>query len=117
MFNKGQNDVKPFETKVWLSSPTMHGEELQYMTEAFETNWMSTVGANINEAEKGICQKVGCKYAVAISAGTAALHMAMKLAGEDLYGCNRAWKGCIEWTQSDNSIIGTTKRKENSLIR
>ncbi|MDD3362068.1 MAG: DegT/DnrJ/EryC1/StrS family aminotransferase [Hespellia sp.] len=95
MFNKGQNDVKPFETKVWLSSPTMHGEELQYMTEAFETNWMSTVGANINEAEKGICQKVGCKYAVALSAGTAALHMAMKLAGEDLYGATKLGKGAL----------------------
>ena len=40
---------KPFEKKVWLSSPTMHGEELKYMQEAYETNWMSTVGKNINE--------------------------------------------------------------------
>lgn len=67
--------------KVWLSSPTMHGDELKYVTEAYETNWMSTVGANINEVEKQICEKVGCKYAVALSAGTAALHLAMKLAG------------------------------------
>lgn len=67
--------------KVWLSSPTMHGDELKYVTEAYETNWMSTVGANINEIEKQICKKVGCKYAVALSAGTAALHLAVKLAG------------------------------------
>lgn len=67
--------------KVWLSSPTMHGDELKYVTEAYETNWMSTVGANINEVEKQICKKVGCKYAVALSTGTAALHLAMKLAG------------------------------------
>lgn len=67
--------------KIWLSSPTMHGDELKYMTEAFETNWMSTVGENINEVEKMICEKVGCKYAVALSAGTAALHLAVKLAG------------------------------------
>lgn len=67
--------------KVWLSSPTMHGDELKYVTEAYETNWMSTVGANINEAEKQMCEKVGCKYAVALSAGTAALHLAVKLAG------------------------------------
>ena len=67
--------------KVWLSSPTMHGDELKYVTEAYETNWMSTVGANINEVEKQICKKVGCKYAVALSAGTAALHLAVKLAG------------------------------------
>lgn len=67
--------------KIWLSSPTMHGDELKYITEAYETNWMSTVGANINEVEKQICEKVGCKYAVALSTGTAALHLAMKLAG------------------------------------
>lgn len=67
--------------KVWLSSPTMHGDELKYVTEAYETNWMSTVGANINEVEKQMCEKVGCKYAVSLSAGTAALHLAVKLAG------------------------------------
>ena len=67
--------------KIWLASPTMHGEELKYMQEAYETNWMSTVGANINEVERIACEKVGCKYAVALSSGTAALHMAMKLAG------------------------------------
>lgn len=74
-------EIKPFEKKVWLSSPTMHGEELKYVTEAYETNWMSTVGANINEVERMACEKIGCKYAVALSAGTAALHLAMKLAG------------------------------------
>ena len=57
--------------KIWLSSPTMHGDELKYMKEAYDTNWMSTVGANINEVEKQICEKVGCKYAVALSTGTA----------------------------------------------
>ena len=67
--------------KIWLSSPTMHGEELTYMTEAFKTNWMSTVGQNINEVERLACEKIGCKYAVALSSGTAALHMAVKLAG------------------------------------
>lgn len=74
-------DIKPFESKVWLSSPTMHGDELRYMTEAYETNWMSTVGANINEIEKQICEKVGCGHAVALASGTSALHLAMKLAG------------------------------------
>ncbi len=74
-------DLRPFEKKVWLSSPTMHGEELKYITEAYETNWMSTVGENINEAENLICKRVGCQYSVALSAGTAALHMAVKLAG------------------------------------
>lgn len=59
----------------------MHGEELEYMTEAFETNWMSTVGKNIDEVERLVCEKIGCTYAVALSAGTAALHLAAKLAG------------------------------------
>ena len=74
-------EFKAFEKKVWLSSPTMHGSELEYMKEAYETNWMSTVGKNINEVERLTCEKVGCKYAVGLSAGTAALHMAVKLAG------------------------------------
>ena len=59
----------------------MHGEELKYITEAYETNWMSTVGENINEVERLACEKIGCKYVVALSAGTAALHLAVKLAG------------------------------------
>lgn len=94
MFNKDKN-LKPFESKVWLSSPTMHGEELKYMTEAFETNWMSTVGANINEVERMAAEKVGCKYAVALSSGTASLHLAMKLAGERLYGQIDLGKGAL----------------------
>lgn len=94
MFIKDDN-MKPFDSKVWLSSPTMHGEELKYMTEAFETNWMSTVGANINEVERMAAEKVGCKYAVALSAGTASLHMAMKLAGERLYGQPDLGKGVL----------------------
>lgn len=67
--------------KIWLASPTMHGNELKYMTEAYNTNWMSTVGKNISEAERLACEKVGCKYAVGLASGTAALHMAVKLAG------------------------------------
>lgn len=74
-------EFKPFEKKVWLSSPTMHGEELKYMIEAYETNWISTVGANIDEIEENICKKIGCKYAVALSTGTASIHLAIKLAG------------------------------------
>ena len=71
----------PFKNRVWLSSPTMHGEEFKYMKEAYETNWMSTVGKNIDEVERLACEKVGCKYAVALSAGTASLHLAVRLAG------------------------------------
>lgn len=90
------NKVIPFEKKLWLASPTMHGEELKYMQEAYETNWMSTVGANINEVERITCEKVGCGYSVALSAGTAALHLAIKLAGERLYGQPAAGHGSLE---------------------
>lgn len=79
-------DIKPFDKKVWLASPTMHSEELRYMTEAYETNWMSTVGANIIEVEKIAAEKAEVKYAVALSCCTAALHLCVKLAGERLYG-------------------------------
>ena len=74
-------NIKPFEKKIWLSSPTMHGKEIEYVTEAYETNWMSTVGANINEVERIACEKIGCKYAVGLASGTSALHLAVKLAG------------------------------------
>ena len=83
---KNSAELKPFENKIWLATPTMHGDELKYMTEAYTTNWMSTVGKNINEVEAQIAEFIGVKYAVALSAGTAALHLATKLAGEKLYG-------------------------------
>ena len=73
--------ITPFASKIWLSSPTMHGDEIKYIIEAYESNWMSTVGKNINEVERLACEKIGCQYAVALSAGTAALHMAVRLAG------------------------------------
>ncbi|OUQ14433.1 aminotransferase DegT [Massilimicrobiota sp. An142] len=73
--------MEKFKNKVWLSSPTMHGDELKYVTNAYETNWMSTVGQNINEVERITTEKIGCKYAIGLSAGTAALHMAVKMAG------------------------------------
>lgn len=78
---KREMRLEPFERKIWLRSPTMHGEELKYVTEAYETNWMSTVGRNIEEAERIVCEKIGCNYSVALSSGTAALHLEMKLRG------------------------------------
>lgn len=88
--------IEPFKTKLWLASPTMHGEEQKWVDEAIQTNWVSTVGANINEVEKQIAEYVGVKYAVALSAGTAALHLATKLAGEKLYGQARPNHGTLE---------------------
>ena len=93
---KASDDIKPFVDKIWLSSPTMHGKELEYMQEAYTTNWMSTVGKNIDEIEAQIAEYVGVKHAVALSAGTAALHLATKLAGEKLYGQARPNKGTLD---------------------
>ena len=70
-----------FQNRIWLSSPTMHGDELKYITEAYETNWMTTEGANLTAIERSVCEKVGCQYAVPLASGTAALHLAIKLAG------------------------------------
>lgn len=88
--------IQRFERKVWLSSPTMHGDEQRWVDEAIQTNWVSTVGANINEVEKEIAAYIGIPHAVALSAGTAALHLAIKLAGEKLYGQPKVGHGTLE---------------------
>ena len=85
-----------FDKRVWLSSPTMHGKELEYMSEAYNTNWMSTVGRNIDEVEKQVSENIGVKHAVALSSGTAALHMAMKLAGLKAYGMQKPGVGALK---------------------
>lgn len=81
MFNKDNTKFKKSESRIYLASPTMHGEELEYVTEAFTTNWMSTVGKNIDEVERLTAEKVGRKYSVGLSCGTSALHLAMKVVG------------------------------------
>ena len=88
--------IVPFEKKVWLASPTMHGDEQHWVDDAIQTNWVSTVGANINEVERICAEKIGRKYAVALSAGTAALHLALKLAGERVYGQPKVGHGTLE---------------------
>lgn len=88
--------IEPFPSKVWLSSPTIHGDEQKWVNDAIETNWVSTVGANIDEVENQIAEYMSCRYAVALSCGTAALHLATKLAGEKLYGQTRPDHGTLE---------------------
>lgn len=96
MFSK-KDDFEPFEKKIWLASPTMHGgAEMEYVKEAYDTNWMSTVGANINEVEKIAAERSGVKYAVALSCCTAALHLCVKFAGEQLYGKPEIGHGAVE---------------------
>lgn len=91
-----KKEWKPFEKKVWLASPTMHGSEMEYVKEAYDTNWMSTVGKNINEVEKIAAEKAEVKYAVGLSCCTAALHLCVKLAGEKLYGKPPISHGALE---------------------
>ena len=86
---------EPFEKKIWLATATKHDEELKYIQEAFDTNWITTEGTNINEIERQVSEKVGCKYAVALTNGTAALHLAVKLAGVNV-SCNARDVHCIE---------------------
>lgn len=88
--------IEPFSSKVWLASPTMHGEEQKYVDEAIRTNWVSTVGANINEVERQAAEIIGRKHAVALASGTSALHLAVKLCGEKLYGQPKAGHGTLE---------------------
>ena len=95
MFVRSEN-MKPFESKIWLASPTMHGDEMRYVIEAYETNWMSTVGVNINEVERIAAEKAEVKYAVGLSCCTAALHLCVKLAGEKLYGKSANGHGAVE---------------------
>ena len=93
---KNKNELKPFAKKVYLASPTMHGEELQYMMEAYKTNWMSTLGENLNEVERLAANQAGMKYAVGLCNCTSALHLCVKLAGEKLYGVPKVGHGALE---------------------
>ncbi len=67
--------------RIYLSSPTMHGEELQFVNEAFDTNWVAPLGPHVNAFEKELAAYVNTGHAAALSAGTAAIHLALKLAG------------------------------------
>ena len=89
-------NFKPFEKKIWLSSPTMHGDEQKWVNDAFEKNWITTAGENVNEVEKLVSDYIGCNYAVALSSGTSALHLAVKLAGEKLYGMPKPNEGTLQ---------------------
>lgn len=65
--------------RIYLSSPTMHGEEQKFVQEAFDINWVAPLGPNVNAFEQEIAAYTGCGHAAALSAGTAAIHMALKL--------------------------------------
>ena len=93
---KKRDDIKPFEKHLYLASPTMHGEEIKYVEEAYNTNWMSTVGKNIDEVERIAAERAGVKYAVGLCNCTSALHLCVKFAGERLYGKPAISHGALE---------------------
>lgn len=88
--------IDAFKSKIWLASPTMHGDEQKWVDEAIRTNWVSTVGENINEVERQMAAYIGVEHAVALSCGTAALHLAIRLAGEKLHGIPQVGHGSLE---------------------
>lgn len=102
--------MERFEKKIWLATATMHGKEMQYVQQAYDTNWISTVGENIDEVERIAAEKVGVEHAVALSCCTAALHLAVKHAGETLYGKPAIGHGALEGKRvfcSDMTFVAT----------
>ncbi len=91
-----KNKIEPFKKKIWLASPTMHGDEQKWVKDAFDKNWITTAGENINEVERQMAEYIGVNHAVALSCGTAALHLAIRLAGEKLYGIPKVGQGSLE---------------------
>lgn len=105
-----KKNFEPFNKKVWLASPTMHGDELKWMKDAFDKNWITTAGENVNEVEKIAADYAQMKYAVALCNCTSALHLAIKLAGEKLYGRPLMSHGALEGKKvfcSDMTFIAT----------
>jgi dTDP-4-amino-4,6-dideoxygalactose transaminase len=67
--------------RIYLSPPHLGGDELKLVTQAFESNWIAPVGPDINLFEQEICEATGAKHAVALSSGTAGIHLALKILG------------------------------------
>ena len=87
--------MTPAGSRIWLSSPTMHDGEQYWVDDAIRTNWVTTVGANINAVEDELKGFTGRKEAVGLASGTSALHLAIRLAGERLYGQARVNEGVL----------------------
>ena len=88
-------EYKPFKNRIYISSPTMHGEELEYITDAYNANWVSTIGENIDVIEKSFSDMLDRKYAVALSNCTSALHLAVRVVAEKIYGKSSNCKGAL----------------------
>ena len=88
--------INPFKSKIWLASPTMHGDEQMWVKDAFDKNWITTAGENINEVERQMAEYIGVNHAIGLSCGTAALHLGIRLAGEKLYGIPKVGHGSLE---------------------
>lgn len=91
-----ENEYRPFADKIWLATPTQHPDMMEYIRKAYDDNWMTTAGENVNEVERIAAEKAGAKYAVALCNCTSALHLCIKLAGEKLYGRPAVGYGALE---------------------
>ena len=88
--------IMPFPSQIWRASPTMHGDEQMWVKDAFDKNWITTAGENINEVERQMAEYIGVNHAIGLSCGTAALHPGIRLAGEKLYGIPKVGHGSLE---------------------
>jgi len=67
--------------RIWLSNPHMSGNELEYVQEAYDSNWVAPLGPNVDKFENDIVKYTGVKYASALSSGTSAIHLALTILG------------------------------------
>nr|WP_330389707.1 aminotransferase class I/II-fold pyridoxal phosphate-dependent enzyme [Cellulosilyticum sp. I15G10I2] len=83
MYKFSRREVLKMADKIWLSSPHMsdEGYEMQYVQQAFDTNWIAPLGPNVNEFERELATKVGAEHAAALTSGTGAIHLALRAAG------------------------------------
>ena len=81
-------DYPQFTTRIPLAIPHMHGDEIKYVQEAYDTGWVTTAGKDLTALEQKAAEYIGVKYAVALSSGTASLHLAIRLVAQKLYHSN-----------------------------
>lgn len=89
--------------RIYLASPHMGGSERRYVDLAFDTNWIAPLGANVTGFEQDLQQYLGAGYVTALSAGTAALHLAVRLAG--VQRGDRVFCQSLTFSASANPIV------------
>ena len=107
--------------KIWLASPHMsdEGYEMQYVQEAFDTNWVAPLGPNVNEFENELAAKVGSKHAAALNSGTGAIHLALKAAGVGEGDVGRHRRSKVGWIagQAGTAFQGPVMTRQKNRCR